>query len=73
MYIFQKKDEDMKALNQKLINTNNDKETYLQKYLRMQSQKQSSDDKAKLLKLETMNLERGIVIMMIKFYVKMLC
>lgn len=73
MHIFQKKDEDMKALNQKLINTNNDKETYLQKYLRMQSQKQSSDDKAKLLKLETMNLERGIVIMMIKFCVKMLC
>lgn len=63
----------MKALNQKLINTNSDKETYLQKYLRMQSQKQSSDDKARLLKLESMNLERGMMIIMIKFYAIMLC
>lgn len=63
----------MKVLNQKLINTINDKETYLQKYLRMQSQKQSSDDKARLLKLESVNLERGMVIIMIKFYVIMLC
>lgn len=63
----------MKVLNQKLINTNNDKETYLQKYLRMQSLKQSSDDKARLLKLESLNLERGMVIIMIKFYVIKLC
>lgn len=63
----------MKVLNQKLINTINDKETYLQKYLRMQSQKQSSDDKARLLKLESVNLERGIVIITIKFYVIVLC
>lgn len=63
----------MKVLNQKLINTINDKETYLQKYLRMQSQKQSSDDKARLLKLESVNLERGMVIITIKFYVIMLC
>ena len=62
----------MKVLNQKLINTNNDKETYLQKYLRVQSQKQSSDDKARLVKLESINLERGKalkIVMTVKFYV----
>ncbi|KAF8795156.1 Cilia- and flagella-associated protein 58 like protein [Argiope bruennichi] len=62
--LLDRKDEDMKSLNAKLVDAINDKESTLQRYLNAQNQKQSSD--AKCENLEKQILENDKVIMRLK-------